>query len=502
MDTNLTCIIDEALKSLKYLVLNNVQFEAIEVKIEGESEILPYNVYKSMEKDLKFVSFKGFENLISLRVSSCNLQSIHWKMFEGLKQLLYLFLEDNNLKFIPDFAFYGTPNLVTLSLAKNNLLNIEITDLAGLLELEYLYMSQNNFSQLSELSFPPFPKLKLANFQDNPITIIYPNTFDVMNTTDSLIVGCHEISLELLPNSFIGLNKLVTLTIINVSVPLLKRDIFNGMPRLKQLTITGNITEIEFDTFSDMKHLEKLTLSKTNLKTLSMDSFFGLPNLQSLDLSNNLLAAVPPGTFNQLTDLKELYLQQNLLENLPEHTFTLLRSLKLIRLNENPWHCSCTMSSWSPKQTNKIKKQVTVPCDRRHDKGYGCIHEKVTRYDYENRVAPRCNTPLKFHNIGVFQVLRKNLRCHLVEQTNSIEKILKQTEKIDKIKTYLKKIKTASGSIDFVPVKQPDIDNNLHAMPVVQKVQQMGGLGKKFKYNERTMSKLKKMKANSVKIEM
>lgn len=515
INSSLSCMIDTPLNSLKYLILNNIELKPNNRKIllpdnnnetletQTEEEILPYDVYISKEQESKIISFKGFDNLLSLRISSCNLQNIHWKMFEGMKKLLHLSLEDNYLKFIPDFAFYGTPNLVSLSLANNNLLNIEIADLAGLLELEYLFLSKNNFSQLSELSFPPFPKLKLANFQDNPITIIYPNTFDVMNTTDSLIVGCHEIALELLPNSFTGLNKLVKLTIINVSIPVLKRDIFNGMPKLKELTITGNITEIEFDTFSDMKYLEKLTLSKSNLKTLSMDSFFGLKNLDTLDLSDNQLATLSPGIFDHLTNLKELYLQKNSFENLPENIFKNVRSLKLIRLNENPWFCSCSMSKWDPKQTNKIKKYVYLPCDSRHDKGVGCIHQKVTKYEYENRVAPKCKAPFKYRTLGIYQVLRKFLQCNS-RRVNMIQRFYKTEKK--QIVTYVKYDKIDNK---FKKPHQIDTNNDLqqipntkveHNQPFIDQIfnkvinNNIDIITKKQKYNQKVLNKLKKMK--------
>ncbi|KAL3289913.1 hypothetical protein HHI36_023298 [Cryptolaemus montrouzieri] len=233
-NSHLFCEIDKPLPDLKYLSLERILIKNSKSQIQNfvrevnedemtfeytqkfdsnahvltmvqqgtNEEILPYDKYKMHEEYARVPLFFGFKNLNLLRITSCELNIVHWEMFDGLQNLEYLLLEKNNLHFIPPFAFYGTPNVKTLSLSHNNLLDIQITDLAGLLELAYLDLSFNNFSQLSELSLPPFPKLKLANFANNPITVIFPNTFEVMNTTDSLIIGSDDMELRLMKNSF------------------------------------------------------------------------------------------------------------------------------------------------------------------------------------------------------------------------------------------------------------------------------------------------------------
>lgn len=437
-----TCEIDKALSHLKYLNLERVTLNISKGQIqklvdelneedvtfeyvhknernsppltmlqEINKEILPYDRYVQQEKTENMPLFIGFNDLLLLRIRSCDLNMIHWEMFDGLHKLKYLILEMNNLRFIPDFAFYGTPNLKSLSLAYNNLLNIQITDLAGLLELEYLDLSHNNFSQLSELSLPPFPKLKLANFADNPISIIFPNTFEVMNTTYSLVVGSHDTQLSLLADAFVGLKMLKTLTVHNVNIPLLKRDLLVGMPNLNSLALTGNISEIEYDAFMEVRKLETLILSNCNIRNLSMDAFIGLDKLTYLDLSSNQLDYLPPAVFDPLRSLKELYLNRNNFTALPQEIFSRLH-LKLIRLNENPWHCSCQMSDWKPAIINRLKQKTFKPCDMVFDKSLSCGENKfVYKYVYDNKVAPKCTTPEIYVNWSVFHVMRRQLRC-------------------------------------------------------------------------------------------
>ncbi|KAJ3639456.1 hypothetical protein Zmor_002816 [Zophobas morio] len=441
-NSSLICEIDMPLPNLKFLNLENIVIKNSKVQIQNfvkefskteqtfeyvqkidsnlhpltmvqqgtNDEILPYEKYKEQDNEHKIPLFIGFKNLHLLRVTHCELNNVHWAMFDGLNSLQILILDNNNLKFIPPFAFYGAPNLKTLSLAHNNLLDIQITDLAGLLELEYLDLSYNNFSQLSELSLPPFPKLKLADFGNNPITVIFPNTFEVMNTTDSLIIGSKDVNLSLLTNSFIGLNLLKALTLNNLNIKLLTRDLFVGMPNLNELTLTGTITKIEFDTFLDVHKLQKLILSNCNIRNISMDAFIGLENLEILDLSKNQLEQLPPAVFDQLINIKEIYLNNNKLTKLPREIFSKIH-VKMIRLNENPWHCSCDMSDWKPIIINRIKQKIVKACDFSHDKGIGCVQSFTFKYIYENKVAPKCAEPKEYTNWSVFHIMRRLLKC-------------------------------------------------------------------------------------------
>nr|CAH7726349.1 unnamed protein product [Callosobruchus chinensis] len=464
-NSHLICEIDTPLPNLKYLNLEKVlirnskqqivnflkemseedqTFEYVQRVNEDhsltmlqkgtkEEEIIPYELFKQQrEANGDATLFIGFKSLILLRIAGCELV-IHWEMFDRLSNLEYLILEKNNLKFIPAFTFYGTPNLKYLSLAHNKLLDIQITDLAGLLELEILDLSYNNFTQLSELSFPPFPKLKLANFANNPISVIFPNTFEVMNTTNSLIIGSDYMKLTLITNSLGGLN------------------MFNGLPNLLELIINGNITEIEYDAFLEINKIEKLQLSNCQLKILSMDSFIGLKKLLHLDLSNNHLHELPPGVFDQLTSLKELYLNGNQFQHLPYGIFSKLHA-KLIRLNGNPWECSCAMSDWKPMIINKVKVKVLKKCDFTADKGIECSSKDQYefKYIYENKVAPKCVKPVQFLNWNLFHAMRRILQCpdykpklrkpHVHVESNTTEAPTSTTETFTSVKYNKRKL--------------------------------------------------------------
>ncbi|XP_022914923.1 toll-like receptor 13 [Onthophagus taurus] len=393
------------------------------VKKGPPTEILPYKEYVEQMKN-NFASFKGFESLVLLRISDCDLNTLYWEIFEGLSKLEYLILDRNHLKFIPDFAFYGAPKLKSLSLAHNYLLNIQLTHLAGLLELEYLDLSHNNFSELSELSLPPFPKLKLANFGDNPVTVIFPNTFEVLNTTDSIILGSEETPLSLLTNSFVGLKLLKKLTIRNLKIKVLQKEILVGMPSLKEFILTGDIPKIDFDAFMEVNNLEKLIMNQCNISRLSVDTFMGLNRLKILDLSKNNIDFIPPGLFDILPNLRELYLSNNHLKEVSKGIFP--NTLRLIRLDNNPWQCSCDMSDWKPMIINRIKRKIAKICNQEFDKGISCGKDTSFTYTYifEPKVAPKCASPPEYINHSVFHVMRKQFKCSAYKP--KLRKIKKQ----------------------------------------------------------------------------
>lgn len=71
----------------------------------------------------------------------------------------------------------------------------------------------------------------------------------------------------------------------------------------------------------------------------------GYSGIRELDLSYNHIQSLPKGAFHNLTSLETLNLRGNELQTLDKDIFKGLIKLKSLDLEENPWNCSCSLTS-------------------------------------------------------------------------------------------------------------------------------------------------------------
>ncbi|KAE8749057.1 hypothetical protein FOCC_FOCC004225, partial [Frankliniella occidentalis] len=213
------------------------------------AEVVSFSKFAELRRVNALHTFEGLEKLFMLRLHHADLVDLAWEMFNGLDNLQVLSLENNGLAYVPDWSLYGAPALRYLSLAHNSLLDVSSTALVGLLELRFLDLSHNNLSHLSELSLPPFPKLQGADFRGNPISNIFTSTFQVMNSTETLLLGGSGTALQLQAGMFLGLRALRRLAATDVTATALHRDLLRGMPRLRDLTLRGVVPSLPYDGF-------------------------------------------------------------------------------------------------------------------------------------------------------------------------------------------------------------------------------------------------------------
>ncbi|KAL7739003.1 hypothetical protein ACLKA6_017679 [Drosophila palustris] len=382
-----------------------LQFEA-----DAAVEIMSYEQHVERLKQTRMPSFYGWSRLEVLRIHECQLNELHWQMFDGLTQLHHLSLERNGIEELQPFAFSGAPHLRSLSLAHNSVARLYYLGLAGLLQLETLNLADNHLERLSESSFPPLPRLQKADLRQNPIRYILPATFWVMNDTRELQLGSEVAALELRSwnsyGQFDSLHKLQKLHLGNVTTASLEQGVFKGLQSLEQLTLKGSIGSVQFDAFAGMEQLRELDMSHCGIVELSMDALMGAKRLQLLNLSHNNLTHVPNGLLDDQQQLEVVQLQDNQLTTLPTSFFQQPR-LRVARLDQNPWQCSCDMSSWKPRLTNAIRLPSVQRCVRDiHGQDISCRH--VVSYETDKSLVPRC---ANYNGRSVYYVMRKQLHC-------------------------------------------------------------------------------------------
>ncbi|XP_030556075.1 leucine-rich repeat-containing G-protein coupled receptor 5-like [Drosophila novamexicana] len=384
---------------------NQLQFEA-----DATVEIMSYEQHVERLKQTRMPSFWGWNLLEVLRIHNCQLNELHWQMFDGLPQLHHLNLERNDIEEVQPFAFSGAPRLRSLSLAHNAVSRLYYLGLAGLLELETLNLADNHLERLSESSFPPLPRLQKADLRQNPIKYILPATFWVMNDTLELQLGSELAALKLHSwnsyGQFDSLHKLRTLSLTNVTTPSLEQGVFKGLQALEQLTLRGRIGSVQFDAFAGMEQLRELDMSHCGIAELSMDALLGVKRLELLNLAHNNLTHVPNGLLDDQQQLVVVQLQGNQLRTLPTSFFHQPR-LRVARLDQNPWQCNCDMSNWLPRLTNVVRGPSVERCVHDID-GKPILCRHVVSYKMDKNLVPRC---ANFNGRSVYYVLRKQLHC-------------------------------------------------------------------------------------------
>lgn len=392
----------------------------VEMELEEEVQVLPYEKYKAELKKSKKPTFYGWTSLLILRLHNCHLDQLDGEVFDGLNNLVELLLDHNHIKVIPAFSFYGIPNLRSLSLSHNEILDLNYRDLAGLLNLRDLDLSYNNLSKLSEMTFPPFPKLELLDLRYNAISHIYAYTFDVMNHTKVLYLGDPEVEIDFVhsENAFNSLSELRELLILNGTHPKFSERIFSGLGNLRALKMKGQFNELTFDSFGSIPNVTDLKMTHCSIVVLSMDTFYNNELLEVIDLSHNNISYLPPNIFDRQFKLRELYLHHNHLTTL-SNSFFAKTMAKAIRLTDNPWICTCEMlRTWKQGVTNvRIKRKKETFCHQSYNdvitSDPDMCREKISYHTvFDNKLSPRCDGGPEFvKNRAVYYAYRRDLKC-------------------------------------------------------------------------------------------
>ena len=136
---------------------------------------------------------------------------------------------------------------------------------------------------------------------------------------------------------FAGLSNVPILEIRHTSITELPSGVFNGLSRLRKLTVykNDNLATLHSGTFTGLTLTTYLNLKRNAISALPDNVFDNLLVLDELDLSYNNLTAVPSRVFDNLSQLEELNLGANGLTGLPDGIFENLSALENLELGGN-----------------------------------------------------------------------------------------------------------------------------------------------------------------------
>ncbi|XP_071131840.1 insulin-like growth factor-binding protein complex acid labile subunit [Mytilus edulis] len=296
-------------------------------------------------------TFHYLKLLVLLDLSFNRIFTMNEDAFEGLQNLRSLYLSknsrypvDENLS-LPKNVFKYLVNLTVLDLSYNNIDSLHEETLNGLLNLQQLKLNNNLLKELPNDSFQYTPKLAILDLSNNFLNNVTEGVFNGLRNLHHLYLNGNYMR-NIQNNAFISLINLTDLNLLTNTLNYVNEQIFAGLPKLRHLYLGSNcIKEISNNTFGNMTDLKLLDLSKNSLSSLNEKTFIGLRRLEDLRLNLNFLKyntkQLPPGCFQPLESLKHLSVQMNNPQNvpdtyiLPDETIKDLKKLKTLELDVN-----------------------------------------------------------------------------------------------------------------------------------------------------------------------
>ena len=294
-------------------------------------------------------SFTYLSKLRSIDLSSCNLNRLmdNTTMLRRMKGLRILLLAQNNFH---EFALFSEGEKHILS------------------TLESLDLSQNNFFSFKPFSSHVFMGLKTLNISENFYAIdSLPPAF-IKNLTSLKTLKLNKNMFVTLEREVFQSNSLQYLELeeMQVEISKIRPNLFHDAFMLRNLSLDGLNplirNKIEYVillgkftafAFRNLSKLQYLSLKNINMATLSKDMFMGTDNLVHLDLSHNSISKICAGCINHLSQLQRLHLDYNSIETLTHSQLPNTNATLHLYLSFNCWACDCNLYWFLTLLTNE-----------------------------------------------------------------------------------------------------------------------------------------------------
>uniref|UniRef100_A0A1I8QBR1 LRRCT domain-containing protein n=1 Tax=Stomoxys calcitrans TaxID=35570 RepID=A0A1I8QBR1_STOCA len=288
-------------------------------------------------KHLNNESFSNMRELSYLNLGFNQLKSLPRDLFlpEVHLHLVEIDLGYNSLEKLSALTFHNLGDLQTINLQSNKIRAIEKHAFLNLEFLRYIDLSYNRLSNLSQQAFTTLPNLASLDLMFNNLCSFSLKSFHyVSNTSTPLKLNLTHNRISHFEDQLSSYMYIYHLDMVHNAIS--KTDSFANMANtLRFLNLAHNaIQTLANHAFGDLEFLEILNLSHNNITSVRRRSFQGLNSLQELDLSFNKLDQLQVEQFSNLRKLRILKIRCNKLKALPREVFMNTR-LEYLDISEN-----------------------------------------------------------------------------------------------------------------------------------------------------------------------
>ncbi|KAJ3639851.1 hypothetical protein Zmor_003186 [Zophobas morio] len=238
---------------------------------------------------------------------------------------------DSNLTEIP----YDELSLNVYVLDMNNNRITDVRPFPGDIKMRRLQMADNRMTELKKSSFAELNYLIDADFSENMITKVDPDSFD--DSPGFITLELQGNPLEPVDGPFLSIKSLLYLDISNCGLKYLNPLFFANITALSTLDLSGNpLGVIDNKVLEPLSSLETLKMNDCNLTYIANYAFVSLENLKNLELSGNMLITTDwSSVLDYLLRLEYLDLRNAGIKHLPEIVFSNNTYLRTLILAEN-----------------------------------------------------------------------------------------------------------------------------------------------------------------------
>lgn len=362
---------DTTTDNLKVLSLSGNNFTSIPVDgLRNFTELSYLNLgYNTIFEIPEYIFVGWGERLQTLLLRNNKITHLHYESFHGLSEIKEISLSFNDISITNPYVFENvssTLKILELSFAVFPARSIELIDpldaLIPLTQLMWLGLDNNNLKVLSNTSFASMRELSYINLGFNQLISLPRGLF----LTD---VHRHLVEIDLSYNSLHTIstgdfNNLSDLQIINLQsnkIRVVEKHSFTSMEYLNSIDLSHNhLSNISVEAFAFLPRLRSLNLQHNSLCVFSLTSLHHVSNMSfplKVNLSHNFIQSFDGNlssymyiskldmSFNNIKDpisfanlgntLRELSLIGNSIQSLGNHALGDLEFMEVLNLSRN-----------------------------------------------------------------------------------------------------------------------------------------------------------------------